>query len=212
MNLNKERFSAMLVSAADLWLKNVDQLSDIDSRFGDGDHGITIGKIARLVKECMEGWRANAYEAGIRDTITTLGEKIMGISGGSAGPLYGTFIGGLAVPLTDENEIDGVLLQKMLKGSLDELASITKARVGDKTMMDSIIPAVEAALALGEGASVANILSAANAAAANGALATESIPSKFGRARSYGDKTIGTQDAGAVSAALFFQGLHSGLL
>jgi len=204
--LSKETFSAMFKHTEDLWLKNVDRLSDIDSRFGDGDHGITIGKIARAISECMENWN----DESIHETIVSLSEKILGISGGSAGPLYGTLIGGLALPLSDETAIDAELLKKMLQGCYDEMTGITKARVGDKTMMDALIPAVEAAVA--SDGDIPAILSAAAEAAALGAAATENFASKFGRARSYGDKTIGTQDAGAVSTSLLFQGLYEGLV
>jgi len=206
MLLCRKTFSAMLKYTEDLWLKNVDQLSDIDSRFGDGDHGITIGKIARAINECLENWN----DESIRETIVSLGEKILGISGGSAGPLYGTLFGGLALPLSDEKEIDSELLKKMLQESCNEMKSITKARVGDKTMMDALIPAVEAALA--SDGDIPDILSAAAKAAVLGAASTENIASKFGRARSYGDKTIGTPDAGALSTSLLFQGLYEGLV
>ena len=196
----------MLKNTENLWLKNVNRLSDIDSRFGDGDHGITVGKIACAIGECLE----NSGDGSIRETIAGLSEKILGISGGSAGPLYGTLFGGLALPLSDEKEIDGVVLKKMLQGCYDEMKGITKARVGDKTMMDALIPAVEAAVA--SDGDIPDILSAAAKAAAQGAAATEKIASKFGRARSYGDRTIGTPDAGAVSTSLFFQGLYEGLV
>jgi len=206
MFLCRKSFSAMLKYTEDLWLKNVDRLSEIDSRFGDGDHGITIGKIARAMGECAENWKDESF----RDLILCMSEKILGISGGSAGPLYGTLTGGLALPLSDEKEIDGELLKKMFQGCHTEMTAITKARVGDKTMMDALIPAVEAAVA--SSGDIPEILATAAQAAAQGAAGTEKIASKFGRARSYGDRTIGTPDAGAVSTSLFFQGLYEGLV
>ena len=202
--LDKQRLTAMLRFTAELWRENAARLSDIDSRFGDGDHGVTMGKIAALILDKTgqaEGWT-------IHDLICSIGDGIMGISGGSAGPLYGTLVGGLAEPLTDQNEIDGPLLKSMLAASLAEMRTITKAAVGDKTMMDALIPAVEAAAIAPN--DPASILAAASEAAARGAEATREMISKFGRARSYGEKTIGTEDAGALSTALFFQGLAGG--
>ena len=205
MLIDKRSFSAMLLNTADLWQTHTSFLGDIDSRFGDGDHGITIGKISRIIIENVQNWNKES----IGEFIKTMGENIMAINGGSAGPLYGTLIAGLGEPLGDETEIDGELLKKMLQGSLSEISDITNAGVGDKTMMDALIPAVEAATAsTGE---VSEILEAAAKAAANGAEYTQSIASKFGRARSYGDQTIGTPDAGALSTSLFFQGLYEGL-
>ena len=127
----------------------------------------------------------------------------------TAGPLYGTLIGGLAEPLGEEAQIDGALLKKMLAGSLSSMEDITTAKVGDKTMMDALIPAVEAALAAPD--EVKAVLDAAALAAADGAKASEGFVSKFGRARSYKEQTIGTPDAGAVSTALFFAGMASAI-
>ena len=206
MLISKKMLVDMLSHTANLWLMNADQLNEIDSRFGDGDHGITIGKIARA----MQGAVQNVELKSISELIESLSYSIMGISGGSAGSLYGTFIGGLGVPLGKEEEIDGSLLKEMFQGSYDEMKTITKATVGDKTMMDALIPAVEAAVA--NDGDIAEILSAAAKAAKGGATYSESVASKFGRARIYGDETIGTPDAGAISTSLFFQGLYEGFL
>ena len=93
----------------------------------------------------------------------------------------------------------------MLGHALEELSALSKAKVGDKTMMDALIPATEAALACP--GSEEEMLRAAAQAAAEGAEASRNFVSKFGRARSYGEATIGTPDAGAVSMSRFFAGL-----
>ena len=90
--------------------------------------------------------------------------------------------------------------------SLEELEDMSGAKVGDKTMMDALIPASEAVAAY-TGDSADELFDAAAQAAAQGAEATKQYVSKFGRAKSYGTKTIGTPDAGAVSMSWFFQGL-----
>ena len=205
MLVNVEILSKMLLCVAGLWQNNTNLLSDIDSRFGDGDHGVTIAKIARAIETNVQERDGKSA----RELICSIGESILGISGGSAGPLYGIMIGGLAEPLGDESDIDSTMLKKMLMGSYDEMTMITKARVGDKTMMDALIPAVQAAQTASD--SVSEVLRAAAKAASEGADSTKDIASKFGRARSYGEQTIGTQDAGAVSTSLFFQGLYEGL-
>lgn len=97
----------------------------------------------------------------------------------------------------------------MFTGCLSEMEDITTAKVGDKTMMDAPIPAVEAAQKT-EG-SVKDILEAAARAAENGAKDSEKYVSKFGRARSYKKQTIGTPDAGAVSTSIFIRGLSDGM-
>lgn len=206
MILDREALGAMLLQAAKLLEENTQYLSDIDSRFGDGDHGITMGKIAKLIQERVPQWG----EDSIKDFLDSLGMAVMEVKGGSAGPLYGTMIGGLGVNLDDDaGQVAEAGLKAMFAGCLSEMEDITTAKVGDKTMMDALVPAVQAAQqAQGD---CKAILEAAAQAAQEGAKASEQFVSKFGRARSYKEQTIGTPDAGAVSTSLFFQGLAQGI-
>lgn len=205
MILDREAVAAMLLGAARLLSEHSDRLCEIDSRFGDGDHGITMNKIARLITEQVPRWGERSIPAFLDD----LGMAAMEVRGGSAGPLYGALISGLGVLLEeDEKELDEGGLRRMFAGILQELGDITTAKVGDKTMMDALIPAVEAAQSA-EG-DIRAILTAAADAAQAGAKASEGFVAKFGRARSYKEQTIGTPDAGAVSASLFIRGLAEG--
>ena len=206
--IDRETFGRMLSAGAQLMLDNADVLSDIDSKFGDGDHGITITKIAKLVQDRAAAWG----DASVKDFLDDLGMAVMGVRGGSAGPLYGTMIGGLGVELgDDENELSADSARRMFAGCLAEMQDITNAQVGDKTMMDALVPAVRAAQAVEASPGGAEaVFAAAAEAAETGARASEGFASKFGRARSYGDATIGTPDAGAVSTSLFFRGLAEG--
>lgn len=199
---------AMLCEGARLMLEHAERLSDIDSKFGDGDHGITITKIAKLVNERVEQWD----DASVKDFLDDLGMDVMAVRGGSAGPLYGTLVGGLGARLDDdENELSADAARRMFAGCLAEMQDITNAQVGDKTMMDALIPAVEAAQTCpAADDDAAAVFAAAAEAAEAGARASEGFASKFGRARSYGDQTIGTPDAGAVSTSLFLRGLAQG--
>lgn len=206
MVLDHKAVADMLLCSARLLKENADRLSEIDSRFGDGDHGITMKKIADLIEEQVPDWG----ERSIRAFLEDLGTAVMEVKGGSAGPLYGTLIGGLGTLLTEEEKElgeDGV--KRMFAGALSEMEDITTAKVGDKTMMDALIPAAEAVQSAGGDAK--ELLAAAAEAARAGAKASENFPSKFGRARSYKEQTIGTPDAGAVSTALFIQGLAEGI-
>ena len=206
--IDREMFGRMLANSASLMLEQADMLSSIDSRFGDGDHGITITKIAKLMQERVAAWG----DESLKDFLDDVGMGAMAVRGGSAGPLYGTMISGLGVQLgDDENELSADAVRRMFAGCLAEMRDITNAQVGDKTMMDALIPAVEAAQACDADDPAAVFAAAADAAEA-GAQASEAFASKFGRARSYGDQTIGTPDAGAVSTSLFFRGLATGAL
>ena len=153
-------------------------------------------------------------EVGLRLGYDAKKSDILGLAvrGGSAGPLYGTLIGGLGAQLgDDENELSADAVRRMFAGCLAEMQDITTAQVGDKTMMDALIPAVKAAQACAApDDGPVDVLMAAAEAAEEGARASEGFASKFGRARSYGDRTIGTPDAGAVSTSLFLRGLANG--
>lgn len=205
MLLTKPEIIQMFKKIAQLWNENKDYLSQIDSRFGDGDHGITIGKIASLMEKSIEGWEDDDMETFIED----LGDNTMEIGGGSAGPLYGTMIGGLSGPLEGNKPIDAKILKEMFTECLSAMEDITTAGIGDKTMMDALIPAVDAAQKAQD--DIMAILEAAKEAAVRGAKESEQYVSKYGRARSYKEQTIGTPDAGAVSTSLFFAGLYDGL-
>lgn len=202
--IDREAFMRMLEESARLMLEEADRLSDIDSRFGDGDHGVTVAKIAKAMQEAVaddDGSRT------LKDFLDDLGMTVMAVRGGSAGPLYGTMIGGLGVGLgEEETDLSTDAARRMLESCLAEMRDITSAQVGDKTMMDALIPASEA-IAAYAGDSADELFAAAAHAAAQGAEATKQYVSKFGRAKSYGTKTIGTPDAGAVSMSCFFQGL-----
>lgn len=206
MLLSKPELVRMLRGVAEIWTEHKDELSEIDSRFGDGDHGVTIGKIAAVIGRDLDGWQDDDAETFLED----LGDDIMAVGGGSAGPLYGTMIGGLAGGIPESGSIGAGDVKKMLAASLEAMEDITTAKVGDKTMMDALIPAVEAA-AQAEG-DIPDVLKAAMEAASQGAKKSEEFVSKFGRAKSYKEQTIGTPDAGAMSTALFFKGLWNGLM
>ena len=202
--IDRERFSRMLEESARLMLEEADALSEIDSKFGDGDHGITVTKIAKAIQQQVAAWDKGQP---LKDFLEDLGMDVMAVRGGSAGPLYGTLVGGLGVELADnETVVTGDAARRMFAGCLSELRDITTAQVGDKTMMDAVVPAVEAAQACASD-DPADVFAAAADAAEAGAAASEQFASKCGRARSYGEQTIGTPDAGAVSTSLFFRGL-----
>ena len=168
--MTRDEFAARLKSACAAVAAAEGELTEIDSRFGDADHGLTMAKIAGAVSAAAE-----ASEGGVQ-----------------------------AAPEGGEIDIPG--LQAVFAQGLEELGGMSGARVGDKTMMDALIPASEAVAAYA-GSNENELFAAAARAAMEGALATKEFVSRFGRAKSYGEKTIGTPDAGAMSMAYFFQGL-----
>jgi len=197
--MNRDELAARLRSACAAVTVAQDELTEIDSHFGDADHGVTMTKIAQAIAGSIPS------AGGIKGMLEDAAMEVMMINGGSAVPLWNTWLDGLAEAAPEGEELDAEGLKHMLGHALEELSALSKAKVGDKTMMDALIPATEAALACP--GSEEEVLRAAAQAAAEGAEASRNFVSKFGRARSYGEATIGTPDAGAVSMSRFFAGL-----
>ena len=177
------------------------ELTEIDSKFGDADHGLTMHKIADAIKASVE-----ASDGNIQEMLDDAAMAVMKLNGGSAVPLWNTWLDGMQEGSPQTEEIDAAGLRAMFASALEELDDMSGAKVGDKTMMDAVIPASEAIEAY-EGQDEGELFSLAAEAALKGAENSKNFVSKFGRAKSYGEKTIGTPDAGAVSMSRFFEGL-----
>jgi dihydroxyacetone kinase-like protein len=180
-----------------------DYLSEIDSQTGDGDHGVTIAKISEAIVKA-----ADEHEgAGIPEFFSLVYDEIMIINGGSAGPLWGMMANGIEETLSaDElSREDEALLKLMFEGAVSGLRAVSDAAPGDKTMMDALIPAYEAACAASGGC--AEILKSAAAAAREGAERTKDMVAKYGRAKNLREKSMGYLDAGAVSVSIMVEAL-----
>lgn len=207
MIITKERWISIFQNISELMIENKEILSDIDSKFGDGDHGITIERIGMVIKDKSQEWKEK--NQSLKGFFQEIGDAVININGGSAGPLYGTYLSGLGEDLDEDIiNVDGKTLKKMLSSGLTELQYLTTAKVGDKTMMDTLIPATEAALNASD--NVLDIVTKAKDTALEGAEKSKDFISKFGRAKSYKEKTIGTPDAGATSCTYIFLGLYNG--
>lgn len=203
MVLDVHYFKMMLLSSCDILEENLESLSEIDSKFGDGNHGITMVKITKTIRDVVGGWP----EGGLRQMLETIGSEVIEDNGGAAGILWGSFFQGLSEAMEDQEEIDENLLKDMLLAALINMQMITPARLGDKTMMDVLIPVVNGSRAcLG---AMEEVLEAIEASAVRGAEETKSYPAKFGKAGRYGEEAVGYIDPGALGMSLFFQGWNN---
>ena len=199
--MTKQEFASRLQNACAAVTAAEQELTEIDSRFGDADHGLTMSKIAKAVSAA-----AGESEGGIQAMLDDAAMAVMVLNGGSAVPLWNTWLDGLQEEAPEGNEIDTAGIQAIFAKALKALSDMSGAKVGDKTMMDALIPASQA-IAAYSGSDEAGLFDAAAQAALQGAEASKQFVSKFGRAKSYGEQTIGTPDAGAASIAYYFQGL-----
>ena len=197
----KEEFASRLLHACQCVTAAEAELTEIDSKFGDADHGLTMAKIAGAISAAVEG-----SEGGIQSMLDDAAMAVMSLNGGSAVPLWNTWLDGMQEDAPEGDEIDVAGLKAIFARAFEEIDDMSGAKVGDKTMMDALIPASEA-IAAYEGDSEDALFAVAAEAAAEGAENSKNFVSKFGRAKSYGAKTIGTPDAGATSMACFFRGL-----
>ena len=202
--MTKTEFAARLKNACAAVAAAEEELTEIDSRFGDADHGLTMSKIAKAVAGAVE-----QSGGGIQAMLDDAAMAVMTLNGGSAVPLWNTWLDGLQEEAPAGDEISTAELKTVFAKALEELDDMSGAKVGDKTMMDALIPASQA-IAAYTGSDENELFTLAAKAAAEGAEATKGFVSKFGRAKSYGEKTIGTPDAGAMSMSYFFQGLAQG--
>ena len=199
--MTKTDLAARLRNACAAVIAAEQELTEIDSKFGDADHGLTMSKIARAITEAVD-----QSEGGIQAMLDDAAMAVMSLNGGSAVPLWNTWLDGMQEEAPEGEEIDVPGLQALFAKALEELNDMSGAQVGDKTMMDALIPASEA-IAAYAGSDEDGLFAAAAKAAAEGAENSKNFVSKFGRAKSYGTQTIGTPDAGAMSMSYFFQGL-----
>lgn len=191
-------FQRMMESAAENITLRTNEFSQLDAVLGDGDHGEAISTAFNvIVKSGKNG----------KDFKTLLGDMGFGVmleTSGSTSTLLGGFLLGMSDCVPALDEIDAQQVKAMFRGGLEGVMKNTKAQRGDKTMMDSLIPAVEA-MEAATAADVKEVLNAGATAALQGVEDTIAMKANFGRARNLGDKTIGHPDAGATSWACMFQ-------
>jgi phosphoenolpyruvate---glycerone phosphotransferase subunit DhaL len=185
--------------------ENKAYLSEIDGKIGDGDHGINMAKGFALVKT-----KLGEREVSVGEGLTLIGQTLLTEIGGSMGPLYGTFFLQMGLRAKDKSQIDEKTFGEMLCAARTGLAELGGATVGDKTIMDVIVPAVAAyELAAIKGASFQDALTQMADAAENGKESTRDMVAKIGRASRLGERSRGVLDAGATSGAMILRTMAS---
>ncbi len=205
-----EAVTDMFNAAIEIIRQRHPKLSKLDSATGDGDHGTTMLRSMESVAKTIEG-KAGATD--IKDLLYSIGWDIMCADGGSTGPLLGSLFMGMSETLEDAADtIDAQGIASSFESGLTKMQKQSKAQVGDKTMMDALIPAVEALKGNIASGDISQMFQEAKQASADGAKATEKMIAKFGRARNLGERTIGHIDPGATSISYLFEAFASSLV
>jgi len=195
--LSIDQFRAMLDAALTAIKEKADYYSQLDAVTGDGDHGTAIVVALNAAIAASKG--ASDFKTMFND----MGFGVMLNTSGSTSTLMGGFFLGMADG-SDGAELDARQVKVLFQMGLEGVVKNTKAKVGDKTMMDALIPAVDAIVAC-DSEDIQELFLAGASAALAGAEATVQMKANFGRARNYGERSIGTADAGASSWACMFQ-------
>ncbi|MEU8713026.1 dihydroxyacetone kinase subunit DhaL [Streptomyces sp. NPDC048663] len=186
------RWMAATASSVD---REAERLTALDSPIGDADHGSNLQRGFRAVVATLEKDAPDTPGA----VLTLAGSRLISTVGGASGPLYGTLLRSTGKALGDAAQVSEAEFAQALRAGVDKVMALGGAAPGDKTMIDALVPAVDA---LGDG------FAAARAAAEEGALATTPLQARKGRASYLGERSIGHQDPGATSSALLVAGLE----
>ncbi|MCS2892804.1 DAK2 domain-containing protein [Parabacteroides faecis] len=189
--LTIEAFKGMLNNALTHIKAREDEFSKLDAVIGDGDHGQAIVTAFSVVVKGSE--KGTEFKSMLND----MGFGVMLETSGSTSTLLGAFFLGMSDSASG-TELDAEGVKKMFAGGLANVQKQTKAQPGDKTMMDALVPAVEAMQACASD-DIKEILTAGANAALEGAKKTVDMKANFGRARNYGERSIGYADSGATS-------------
>jgi dihydroxyacetone kinase-like protein len=196
----------IVLSLADRIIENRAYLSEIDGKIGDGDHGVNMAKGFGMAAERLKG-----KDASLADALDTLGTVLMTEIGGSMGPLYGAMFTEFAEKLQGTETVDAETYSRMLHAGLEGIQAIGSAKVGDKTLIDTLVPAVEAFdAATNAGKPFGDALGALVEAAEAGRDSTLNLAAKIGRASRLGERSLGVLDAGATSCAIILKELSLG--
>lgn len=194
--LTIDNFKTMLTTALANIKAREDEFSKLDAVIGDGDHGQAIVTAMSAIVATAE--KGTEFKSMLND----MGFDVMLQVSGSTSTLLGAFFLGMSDHVSG-TQLDAAAVKAMFAGGLTNVQKQTKAQKGDKTMMDALIPAVEAIQNCSSD-DIKELINAGAEAALAGAQSTIELKANFGRARNYGERSIGYMDSGAASWSCMF--------
>ena len=198
------RIKEALIRAFEKIQEQSDYLSAVDAETGDGDHGITMSKIATVVCETL---RAGGSAESLQKAIWDTSGAVMKINGGSAIPLWTMMLDGMGEAAENAGSVsDQELFGALLEGAVAGLAEISSAKPGEKTMLDVLLPVAAAAKDM-SGEDEKPFFAAMAAAAKEAAEKTKEMQAVYGRAKDMHEGSKGHYDPGALSMSMILQGI-----
>ena len=187
---------------AERMIASKDMLTLADQAIGDGDHGIGMARGFEAVNNMLEVKALNNVE----DVYFNTGASLLASIGGASGAIFGSFFMGAGKALQGADTLDAAGCQKALAAGLAMVKKRGNASIGDKTMVDALEPAVNAAEQY-SGSSLEELVALAAAASSAGMEKTKTFTAKIGKAKTLGERTLGHADPGAISITLIFEAL-----
>lgn len=185
-------------------IENKDFLTELDREIGDADHGINM---ARGFTEVMKG--LDPEETDIGAALKKVSMILISKVGGASGPLYGTAYMKAAKEAMGKTSLTTDDAIAMMRAAVDGIRQRGKSDVGEKTMLDALVPSFDALTeGAAQGKDAGQILDAMCQAAAQGAAYTKTIAATKGRASYLGERSIGHEDPGAASSLLTLEAIR----
>lgn len=201
--MNIEQTTDLLIYVCDAIIDSKSYLTEIDSKIGDGDHGVGMSGGMEKAKVALQARRPFP---DVNTAFKTMGLMMLNTMGGASGVIFGSlFLSGVK-NMDTITELDGEKLTQILRNALEEIKARGGANIGDKTMIDALEPAVEAMESC-DNKDLSSLLGTACIAADEGVENTKNYIARFGRAKSLMERAVGYQDAGATSVAIIFHAM-----
>ena len=202
--MNNQDALHWLERIAEVLHENAAYLTQLDSPIGDADHGTNMDRGFNAVKNKFPSMES----MDIATQLKTVGTTLVSTVGGSSGPLYGTAFLRAGGAVAGKSSLGAADVVAMLDAFVGGILARGKAHTGEKTMIDALVPALDAAkAALAENASLAQLTQRAADAAEEGMKATIPMLATKGRASYLGERSVGHQDPGATSSWLILRSL-----
>jgi dihydroxyacetone kinase len=190
-----------LIAMEQVLVSNEEHLGKLDAIAGDGDHG--VGMVRGIHAAVTE---AKSNTGGVGHVMVAAGNAFGDRAGGTSGILWGIFISAIGNALGNTEKVDAEKLYGALELATETLVNKSKAKLGDKTMLDTLLPFIDSLdEQLGDGKNMADAWKHASEVAQKCADATAALSPKIGRARPLAERSVGTPDPGAISMALIIK-------
>ena len=186
--------------------QRVDELNKLDAALGDGDFGASMQRGMTAVGETVDSMETDS----LGEMFKTVGMTLVSAMGGTSGPLVGTLFLRAGMSFGDVREADVADLATALRAGADGVMALGEAAPGDKTMIDSLVPAVEVLENAGD-ASMNSAVGNAARSARDAAEATSELAARRGRASYVGGGGVGHIDPGATGIAILFEALDTAI-